>query len=151
MICLTFWKALRCFGCHTKGVSFFINCCRGSEAWVMMGENQVVHHSHIGLQLSKVLWGSRVGDGFNFEVVSSQSIRGPCKLKKDVWSTLNWNLWTVHYCPMLCQGHWVSADHALVRKSKWQSFSPVLSPWVLKVQSLLLSSSSFICQNPLRG
>ena len=118
IICLTFWKALWCFGWHTKGVSFFISCCRGSETWVMMGQNQVVDHSHKGLQLSKVLWGSCVGDGFNFEVVSSQSIRGPCKLKKDVWSTLNWNLWTVHYCPMLCQGHWVCADHALVGKSK---------------------------------
>ena len=48
----------------------------------MMGENQVVDHSHKGLQLSKVLWGSRVGDGVNFEVVSSRSIRGSCKPPK---------------------------------------------------------------------
>ena len=48
----------------------------------MMGENQVVDHSHKGLQLSKVLWGSHVGDGFNFEVVSSQSIRDPHKPQK---------------------------------------------------------------------
>lgn len=48
----------------------------------MMGENQVVDHSHKSLQLSKVLWGSRVGDGVNFEVVSSLSIRGSCKPPK---------------------------------------------------------------------
>ena len=48
----------------------------------MMGENQVVDHSHKGLQLSKVLWGSRVGDAVNFEVVSSLSIQGSCKPPK---------------------------------------------------------------------
>ena len=48
----------------------------------MMGENQVVDHSHKGLQLSKVLWGSHVGDGVNFEVVSSLSIQGSCKPPK---------------------------------------------------------------------
>ena len=39
MIRLTFSKALRCSGCHTKGVTFFIKCRRDSEAWAMMGVN----------------------------------------------------------------------------------------------------------------
>ena len=54
----------------------------------MMGENQVVDHSHKNLQLSKVLSGSRVGDGVNFEVVSSRSIRGSCKPQEKMFGLL---------------------------------------------------------------
>ena len=58
----------------------------------MMGENQVVHHSHKGLQLSKVC-----GEVMSvMALILRLSALSPSGIhispKKDVWSTLNWNL-----------------------------------------------------------
>ena len=86
MIRLTFWKALMCRGCHNKGMSFFINCRRGSEVCSMTGEN-LFRWLTIPV---KVCTSARFcGTAcrwclFNFEVVmiSSQSIRGPRKPPK---------------------------------------------------------------------
>ena len=102
MIHWTFWKALRCSGCHTKSVSFFINCRRGWEVSATIRENRF---RYLTIPIKVCITPRVCGEGMLvIDLILSSSAVSPSRVhvnhQNDVWSTLL--VWVEQYIIVQC-------------------------------------------------